>query len=98
MKPILKASLFLVVAGAMLPGCGDSGGKPEPMANEQQVQNMVKARDIFDASTDKNFDTLAADKKAEYSKLVGAKDEAAAKKWWDTMAHPAGIGSGPTTG
>ena len=75
----------------MLVGCGSSsGGAAQSMATDAQVNDMVAARKIFDGSTDKNYDALPADQKAEYTKLVHATDEAGAKRWWSTMTGPGG--------
>ncbi|RYG25163.1 hypothetical protein EON82_08170 [bacterium] len=89
---------LLLLPSLIVAGCGSpSDGKPESMASsEAQVEDMVNARKIFDASADKNFDTLPADKKADYAKLVHAKDEAAAKVWWNRMGS--GGASSPTMG
>ena len=51
---------------------------------------MVAARKLFDESADKNYDSLPADKKAQYTKLVHATDEAGAKRWWSQMSNPNG--------
>ncbi|RYG34954.1 hypothetical protein EON81_14130 [bacterium] len=99
MRQALLALLLVVsIPTLCLTGCGSSpGGPSEPIASEQQVENMVKARSIFDAS-DKNWDNLPADKKDEYTKLVGAKDQAGGKSWWDKMGQPLGGGAGPSGG
>lgn len=65
--------------------------------SDQQVEDMVAARKIFDESPDKNFDSLPADKKAQYTKLVHAADDAGARRWWSQMTNPQG-GSGPSAG
>jgi len=47
---------------------------------------MVQARKIFDESN-KDWNSLPADKQAEYTKLVGGKPEDATR-WWDKMKNP----------
>ena len=87
--------LFLSLAAFMV-GCGaSSNAAPQSMASsDAQIQDMVKARAIYEASKDKNFDALPADQKAEYTRLVHASDEAGAKRWWATMSPAPPMGGG----
>ena len=95
----LSAVLLILVALFAL-GCsgGSTGpGAPEKIATEQQVQDMVAARKIFDASN-KDWNALPADQKAQFVKLTGG-NEAQSQSWWNTMAKPNGDRSpDPTRG
>lgn len=73
-------------------GCGDgSGGKPQSIASETRVQEIVKMREIFDKVRG-NWDALSAEDKAEYTRLAG--DEAKARQMWEGMANPVGATPG----
>ena len=94
------AFLGLVFCVLMIGGCssGATGDKPVSVASDQQVQDMVAARKIFDASN-KEWSSLAADQKARFVKLTGG-NEAQSQKWWETMkgkGASGGISTGPSS-
>ena len=93
----MKKSIWLIaglLVGITAFGCGDNSGPPQSIATQEQVTNLVEARKIFDAS-DKNFDALSAEQKAEFVKLAGGGDETKARNIWNSMLNPRGGGPGP---
>jgi len=74
-------------------GCNSAPDKPESIASEARVQEIVEMRKIFDKAGG-NWDSLTEADKAEYIRLAG--DEAQAKTMWTTMSTP--MGSEPNTG
>lgn len=91
------AITFAALSCVLLVGCGSSAqDKPMSVSTDQQVQDMVAARAIFDAAPDKSYDNLSSEKKAEFDKLVGGSDKA--RRWWSTMADPKnGSSNGPSS-
>jgi len=73
-------------------GCSGDSGKPQSIASEERVQEIVEMRKIYDKSGG-NWDALSAEDKAAYIKLAG--DEQKAKTMWTTMSTP--MGSEPNT-
>ena len=87
--------LLIALFAVPLSGCGSSsGGKPESIASDQQVEDMVAARKIYDEAAG-NWNSLASEKRTQYTKLVGGKD---AEGWWKKMGTPMGGGAGPSGG
>lgn len=92
----MKALPLLALAALFAAGCGSSasGDKPVSIASDQQVEDMVAARKIFEGSADKNYETLPAGQKTQYNKLVHATDDSGARHWWDTMKNLSGSTGG----
>jgi hypothetical protein len=63
--------------------------------SEMQVENMVKARTLFDKAGGK-WESLTPTEQSEYTQLVGGTD-ADREKWWATMTSPMS-GSRPAGG
>ncbi len=90
---------FLIAAALLAFGAGCDGpsGEPDSMAtSEMQVENMVKARALFDKSAGK-WENLTPTEQAEYTNLVGGTD-ADREKWWSTMTSPMSGGGVPPGG
>jgi hypothetical protein len=82
----LLVALSLASIGVMS-GCSSGDGKPQSIASDQQVSNIVEMRKLFDKAGG-NWDSLTAGEKAEYTKLAG--DEAKGQTMWKSMATPMG--------
>lgn len=83
------AALSLV--GLVTVGCQSDPGKPESIASEARVQEIVQMRTIFDRAGGK-WDAMTEADKAEYIRLAG--DEEKAKSMWETMSTPMGSSPG----
>ena len=84
------AVLAISIAGVTL-GCDGGSVKPQSIASEERVGQLVEMRKIFDEAGG-NWDSLSSEDKAEYTRLAGS--EAKAQAMWKTMSSPAGAAPG----
>ena len=82
-----------VVSSGLLAGCSSDGGKPQSIASEARVNEIVQMRDIYDKVGGK-WESLSEEDKATYTRLAGG--EAKAKELWTNMGNP--MGSNPSGG
>lgn len=80
------AALAIVGVG-LTQGCSSESSKPQSIASEERVVQLVEMRKIFDKAGGQ-WDSLSADEKATYTRLAG--DDAKAQAMWKTMSSPAG--------
>jgi hypothetical protein len=89
----ILVGLLLASVGAPMILTGCSAGtpdKPESIASDARVKEIVRMREIFDKVGGK-WDALSPEDKAEYTRLAG--DEAKAKTFWSSMANPYSSGA-----
>lgn len=72
-------------------GCSSDGGKPQSIASDERVGQIVEMRKIFDKVGGK-WDDLTPEDKATYTRFAG--DEAKAQTMWKGMAAPPGASQG----
>lgn len=82
---------FALLIFSFTPGCSGGTSKPQSIASEERVGQLVEMRKLFDKAGGK-WDSLTAEEKAEYTRLAG--DEAKAQAMWKTMSSPAGASPG----
>jgi hypothetical protein len=84
---ILSVVALAAVCG-ILSGCDSPPQKPQSIATEARVGEIVEMRKIFDAHKG-DWNAVPEDQKKRYTELAG--DEEKAKTMWFKMANP-----GPT--
>lgn len=84
------ATLAISIFGTTV-GCDSGSPKPQSIASEERVGQLVEMRKIFDKAGGK-WDSLSAAEKAEYTRLAG--DDAKAQAMWKTMSGPPGATPG----
>jgi hypothetical protein len=95
LSPTTAALLVLLSASTVgaISGCSSGSGKPESIASEERVGQIVEMRKYFDKAGG-NWDALSAEDKAAYTKLAG--DDKKAQTMWRTMSTP--MGANPSGG
>lgn len=83
-------ALALIVPGAILSGCGDSGG-PNPKMEETRVNKAIEMRKLFDKAGG-DYSKLDATDKASFDQMAGGDGQ----KAFDEMKN--GPSSAPSTG
>jgi hypothetical protein len=84
----LTLAALVVSSIGMVSGCDSGpGGKPQSIATDAEVNNIVEMRKIFDKAGG-NWDTLSSEEKAQFTKLAG--DDAKAQTRWKSMSTPMG--------
>jgi len=89
--PAIFAATLLISAACLISGCDSGPSKPQSIASEERVGQLVEMRKIFDKAGG-NWDSLTAADKAEYTRLAG--DDAKAQAMWKTMSGPPGASPG----
>lgn len=87
MRIALSILLTTLVAGALVVGCGESGG-PDPKVESKRVVDLTAMRTIFDKANG-NYESLSGTDKAEFLKLCGG-DENKALTTWNAMKYGPG--------
>ena len=87
---VCLAVLAISTAG-LTSGCDGGSSKPQSIASEERVGQLVEMRKIFDKAGGK-WESLSAAEKAEYTRLAG--DDAKAQAMWKTMSGPPGAAPG----
>ena len=95
LSPTTAAFLVLLCASTAgtLTGCSSGSGKPESIASEERVGQIVEMRKYFDRAGGK-WDALSPADKAAFTKLAG--DDKKAQDMWRTMSTP--MGANPSGG
>ena len=89
----LGMAALTAISVGLLEGCSSDGGKPQSIASEARVNEIVQMRDIYDKAGGK-WDSLSEEDKATYTRLAGGDEKA--KQMWTNMGNP--MGAAPSGG